>query len=132
MPVRPADQRALVAVAAASGVYDVVLGLALVAGRPLLVSLFQVPAPTPPIHADLNGLFLLAVGIGYLLPCRRPDLYRGYMWVMGVLLKGLGSAAFLADHFLRHSPPAYLVFAAADGLLALLTLWALLRSAADR
>lgn len=132
MSARPADRRALVLVAAASGAYDVLLGLALVAARPLLESLFHVPAPTPPIHADLNGLFLLAVGIGYALPFRRPDLYRGYMWVMGVLLKGLGCATFLADHFLRHSPPLYLVFAASDGLLALVTLWALRRSAADR
>lgn len=120
------------AVAAASGVYDILLGVALLAGRGLLVSLFQLPDPTPPIHADLNGLFLVAVGIGYVLPFRRPDLYRGYMWVMGPLLKGLGCATFVVDHFVRHSPPAYLVFALADGALALITLWALTRPATDR
>lgn len=132
MPARPADQRPLVVVAAASGVYDVLLGIAMLGGRGLLAALFQVPAPTPPIHADLNGLFLLAVGIGYILPYRQPDRYRGYLWVMGPLLKGLGCALLVADHFLRHSPPAYLVFAVADGTLALVTLWALRRTATGR
>lgn len=128
------DKR-LVVVAAASGVYDIALGTALLAGRGLLVSLFGVPAPSPPIHADLNGLFLLAVGIGYILPFRRPDLYRGYLWTMGPFLKGIGCLLFLADHFVRHSPPAYLAFAVADGTFALITLWVLVRSAneaADR
>jgi hypothetical protein len=121
MPARRSDGRALVVVSAVSGVYDIALGLALLAGRGLLVSLFRVQAPSPPIHADLNGLFLLAVGIGYVLPYRRPDLYRGYLWVMGPFLKGIGCLAFVADHFIRHSPPAFLLFAAADGTLALIT-----------
>jgi hypothetical protein len=130
MPVRRTDVRALVVVAAASGVYDILLGAALLGGRELLQSLFQLPAPAPPIHADLNGIFLLAVGIGYVLPCRRPDLYRGYLWVMGPFLKGTGSLVFVVDHFVRHSPPAFLVFAVADGTLALLTLWALMKTRA--
>ena len=112
-------------VAAASGLYDIVLGAALLAGRGLLTALFDISAPSPPIHADLNGLFLLAIGAGYVLPFRRPDRYRGYVWVMGPFLKGFGCLAFLADHVVRHSPPAYLVFAAADGSLALVTFWAL-------
>jgi hypothetical protein len=127
MPVRRTDLRLLAVVAAVSGGYDVLLGLLLLAGRELLQALFQLPAPSPAIHADLNGLFLLAVGIGYVLPWRRPDLYRGYFWVMGVFLKGAGSVLFAADHVVRHSPPAFLVFAATDGALALVTLWALLR-----
>lgn len=126
MPARRSDLRALVVVAAVSGGYDILLGLALLAGRGLLQSLFELPAPAPPIHADLNGLFLLAVGVGYVLPYRRPDLYRGYLWVMGPFLKGIGCLALVADHFVRHSPPAFLLFAVADGTLAILTLWALL------
>ncbi len=124
------DLRLLVAVAAVSGIYDIVLGMAMLAGRGVLQSLFQLPAPVPPIHADLNGLFLLAVGVGYLLPYRRPDLYRGYLWVMGPFLKGMGSLAFVADHFVRHSPPAFLLFAVTDGTLAVVTVWALLRTRA--
>ena len=128
MPPRHPDERPLVVLAAASGLYDIVLGVALLAGRGLLTALFDVPAPVPPIHADLNGLFLLAVGVGYVLPFRRPDRYRGYLWVMGPFLKGLGCLVFLADHFVRQSPPAYLVFAAADGILAVVTLWVLMRT----
>jgi hypothetical protein len=132
MPARHPDERPLVAVAAVSGLYDVALGTLLLAGRGLLTALFDVPAPAPPIHADLNGLFLLAVGLGYVLPFRSPDRYRGYLWVMGPFLKGLGCLTFLADHVVRHSPPAYLAFAVADGSLALITLWALWATRARR
>jgi hypothetical protein len=132
MPARHPDQRALVAVAAVSGLYDVALGTVLLAGRGLLAAIFALPAPVPPIHADLNGLFLLAVGLGYVLPFRSPDRYRGYLWVMGPFLKGFGCLAFLADHVVRHSPPAYLAFAATDGALAILTLWVLLRSGVEQ
>jgi hypothetical protein len=122
------ERRALVLVAALSGVYDVLLGASLLLGRGLLQGIFSLPAPAPPIHADLNGLFALAIGVGYVLPYRDPVRYRGYLWVMGPFLKGAGSLWFVADHFARQSPPAFLLFAATDGLLALLTLWALTRT----
>ena len=131
MPDR-SDRRQVAAVAAVSGAYDLLLGVAMLAGQELLASLFGVPLPAPPIHADLNGLFLIAVGAGYALPLRRPDLYRGYLWVMGPGLKGLGCALFLADHFLRHSPSVFLLFAVTDGLLALVTLLVLLRPTTGR
>jgi hypothetical protein len=128
MPERPSDLRQLAIVAAVSGVYDISLGLALLGGRAWLQGVFGLPPPSPPIHADLNGIFALAVGIGYVLPYRRPEVYRGYLWVMGPVLKGGGSLLFLADHWLRGSPAAFLLFAVADGALALWTLWALLAS----
>lgn len=111
--------------AAVSGLYDALVGTMMLAGRPLLARLFGVPLPQPPIHADLNGLFLLAVAIGYLIPYRDPAHGRAYLWVMGPFLKGAGAALFLLDHALRHSPGSFLLFAAADGTLALATLWAL-------
>lgn len=80
------------------------------------------------MFSDLNGLFLLAVGIGYYFPWRDPDRYRGYMWVMGPLLKFAGAALFLFDYFYRGSPKSFLLFAASDGTLAALTLYALLAS----
>jgi hypothetical protein len=115
-------------VAAASGVYDALVGILMLAGRPLLARLFSVALPTPPIHADLNGIFLLAVAAGYLIPYRDPDSRGGrtYLWTMGPLLKGAGACAFLIDYFARHSPASFLVFAASDGAFALATLWVLL------
>jgi hypothetical protein len=119
------------AVAIASLVYDGIAGAALLMARPLLVQLFDTPLPQPPIHADLNGLFLLAVAAGYLIPFRDPEGGRTYLWVMGPLLKGAGAVAFVVDHVVRGSPAAFLVFAASDGTLALITLWALLTGSAD-
>jgi hypothetical protein len=89
---------------------------------------FGVPPPVPPIHVDLNALFLLAIGVGYWLPWREPQRYRGYLWVMGPLLKGTGALVFVLDHLMRQSPRSFLVFAATDGALAILTLWVLLSS----
>jgi len=114
------------AISLVSLVYDALLGVGLLAGRPLLVQWFGVPDPVPPIHADLNGLFALAIAAGYWLPYRDPDRYRGYLWVMGPMLKGAGAALFVADYLLRGSPASFLLFAAADGTLALVTLWGLL------
>ena len=97
-------------------------------GRPLLSQLFGVPPPQPPIHADLNGVFLLAVAAGYLIPFRDPERGRPYLWVMGPLLKGTGALTFILDYVVRHSPASFLLFAASDGTLALVTLWVLLSS----
>ena len=119
-------------VAAVSGIYDLLLGVAMIAGRDTLATLFGTPLPVPPIHADLNGIFLIAIGIGYALPWRDPQRYRGYLWVMGPLLKGAGAAAFVIDVVVRQSPAAFLAFAASDGALALVTLVALLASPAPR
>ena len=116
-------------IAAVSGIYDALVGVTMLVGRPLLSRLFAVPLPQPPIHADLNGLFLLAVASGYLISYREPDSSAGraYLWTMGPLLKGAGALTFVIDYYVRHSPPAFLLFAVSDGTLAVLTLWALVR-----
>ena len=118
-------------VAAVSGIYDAIVGVTMLAGRPLLASIFNVALPEPPIHADLNGIFLLSIAAGYLIPYREPESSggRGYLWVMGPLLKGAGAAAFLLDHFFRGSPASFLLFAVSDGTLAAITLWALVTTA---
>ena len=118
------------AIAAVSGVYDALVGVTMLVGRSILVQLFAVPPPQPPIHADLNGIFLLAVAVGYLIPYRAPDSEggRAYLWVMGPMLKGAGALAFVLDYVLRGSPSSFLLFALSDGTLALLTLWGLTTS----
>src|SRR5688572_11184691 len=113
-------------VAAISGLYDIVVGALLLLASGWLARAFGVPAAAPPIFSDLNALFLLAIGVGYYLPWREPERYRGYLWVMGPILKGAGAAAFTLDYLLRGSPRSFLLFAASDGAIAALTLYALL------
>jgi hypothetical protein len=109
-----------------SGLYDSVVGAFLLLAGDRLAAIFGVEPAHPRIFSDLNGVFLIAVGVGYYLPWRDPVRYRGYMWVMGPLLKGAGACAFLLDYWLRGSPTSFLLFAASDGTLALLTVWALM------
>src|SRR6185436_9829396 len=114
-------------IAAISGIYDAAIGLFLVLAADRFAALFGVAPAQPPIFSDLNGLFLLAVGLGYYFPYRDPEGARWYLWLLGPLLKGAGAAAFLLDFFVRgHSPATFLLFAASDGTLAILTLLALL------
>ena len=117
-------------IAAVSGIYDASVGVMMLAGRPLLAQLFAVSLPSPPIHADLNGIFLLSIACGYLIPYRDPQSSggRAYLWIMGPVLKGAGAAAFLLDYVVRQSPRSFLLFALSDGALALLTLAALVTS----
>jgi hypothetical protein len=115
-------------IAAISGIYDAAVGLFLLLAADRFAALFGVRPAQPPIFADLNGLFLLAVGVGYYFPYRDPRAARWYLWIMGPLLKGAGAAAFLLDYFVRRkSPASFLLFAASDGALALVTLAALMR-----
>ena len=117
-------------VAAVSGVYDAFVGVMMLAGRPLMAQIFNVALPAPPIHADLNGIFLLSIAAGYLIPYREPASPggRAYLWIMGPLLKGTGAVVFVLDYLVRQSPPSFLLFALSDGTIALLTLTALLTS----
>lgn len=121
----------LSAIAALSGLYDGVVGAFLLLAADRLASLFGVAPASPQVFSDLNGLFLLAVGAGYYLPWRDPVRYRGYLWVMGPLLKGAGALLFVAHYTLGDSPASFLLFAFTDGALALLTLWALVKYPAE-
>lgn len=115
------------ALALVSGVYDLLLGIGMLAAAPALARLFGAPAPVPIVNAWLNGVFTLTLAGGYFWAARDVAARRGYLWWAGVFAKGLGAAVFVADHWLNGSPTSYLLFAATDGTLALLTLAALLR-----
>ena len=115
-------------IAAVSGVYDAATGMFLLVAADAFAALFGVDPAHPRIFSDLNALFLLAIGIGYCWPWRDPTGARWYLWVMGPGLKGAGAVTFLLDYAIRHSPRSFLIFAASDGTLALLTLAALAAS----
>jgi hypothetical protein len=114
-----------------SGLYDIVVGAVLLLGTNWFAATFGVAPPVPVIHAKLNAIFLLCIGIGYALPYRDPARYRAYLWIMGPLLKGAGAAAFLIDYFVNNSPRSFLLFAASDGVLAVWTLAALANRASE-
>jgi hypothetical protein len=113
-------------IAAISLVYDLSIGIALLLFRPQLQTAFGLPPAQPPIHVDLNAVFVTFVGIGYVLPFTDPVRYRAYLWIFGVGLKYVGAIAFLGDYFYRQqSPASVLLFAVSDALVASLTLAAL-------
>lgn len=116
------------AIAGVSLVYDGFVGLVLLLAPDLMARAFNVEPAHPRIFSDLNSLFLLAVAAGYSAPYRDPIGARWYLWVMGPGLKGAGAIAFVLDHVIRHSPASFLLFAASDGTLAILTLAALMLS----
>ena len=95
-------------IALVSMIYDISVGVLLTLFRGALTTWFGVPAAIPPIHVDLNAVFVTTVGIGYWLPYRDPQRYRGYLWVMGPLLKGAGAVTFILDDLLRGSPASFL------------------------
>jgi hypothetical protein len=115
------------ALALLSGVYDLLLGLPMLLAAPQVARLFGAPEPVPVVNAWLNGVFALALALGYFWAARDVSARRGYLWAAGVFAKGLGAGVFVLDHLLNGSPPAFLLFAATDGTLAGLTLWLLLR-----
>jgi hypothetical protein len=113
-----------------SGFYDLAIGVSMLFAARTMASLFGAPPPQPLLNAQLNGVFALAIGVGYFWAARDTEARRGYLWVAGVLAKALGAAVFVIDHFTQGSPTAFLLFAATDGTLAVLTTALLVRKTA--
>jgi hypothetical protein len=118
---------ALRTLAIVSGVYDLVLALPMLLAASQTAVLFGAPPPVPLVNAQLNGVFTLSLAAGYFWAAGDPEARRGYLWVAGVLAKGLGAGLFVLDHFTQGSPASFLLFAATDGALCLITLALLLR-----
>jgi hypothetical protein len=112
-----------------SGVYDLALAVPMLLVAPQLAEAMGAPPPVPLINAQLNGVFTLSLAAGYFWAARDVEGRRGYLWVAGVLAKGLGAALFVLDHFQHGSPSTFLLFAVTDGSLAILTAILLRRSA---
>jgi hypothetical protein len=115
-----------------SGLYDLALGIGMLFLAPEVAALFGAPAPAPRVNAELNGLFTTTLALGYFWAAGDAWERRGYYWVAGVFAKGLGALLFVFDHFRGGSPAAFLLFAATDGSLAILTLVLLLRGVSTR
>ena len=111
-----------------SGLYDLLIAFPLLLAPVATSRVFGAPDPVPILNAQLNGVFTLTLGAGYFWAMPDPEGRRGYLWCAGVLAKGLGAILFVLDHFLRGSPASFLLFAATDGGLALLTLALLLKT----
>jgi hypothetical protein len=111
-----------------SGGYDLALAIPMLLAAPALARAFGAPAPVPVVNAQLNGIFTLTLAAGYFWAAADPLGRRGYLWIAGVLAKGLGCALFVVDHFTQGSPASFLLFAATDGTLAVVTLVLLLRA----
>lgn len=116
------------ALAVIGGVYDLALAVPMILAPELTARLFGAPAPVPVVNAQLNGLFTLTLALGYFWAAQDVDARRGYLWIAGVFVKLAGAALFVGDHFLRGSPSTFLLFAATDGSIALVTLVALVRT----
>lgn len=116
------------ALAVVGGIYDLALSLPMLFLPELTARLFGAPAPVPVINAQLNGLFTLTLALCYFWCAQDVEARRGYLWVGGAFVKIVGAALFIGDHFLRGSPSSFLLFAATDGSIGLVTLVALLRS----
>ena len=115
------------ALALIGGVYDLALSIPMLMAPEFTARLFGAPPPVPVLNAQLNGLFTLTLALGYFWCAQDVDARRGYLWVAGVFVKVAGAALFIGDHFLRGSPTSFLLFAATDGSIGLVTLYALMR-----
>ena len=112
---------ALRALAVVSGLYDLALALSmLLFARPLATAM-GAPPPVPLVNAQLNGVFTLTLAAGYFWAAADVETRRGYLWVAGVLAKGLGALLFVIDHVREGSPSSFLVFVVTDGTLAVVT-----------
>jgi hypothetical protein len=120
-------RRQLSVVAGISLVYDLTIGLVLLVATDRFAALFGVTVPEPRLFVTLTAVFLTCVGLGYFQPFRDPERHRAYLWVFGPVLKGAGSAVFVWDYLHNGAPSSFLLFAASDGLLALVTAAVLLR-----
>ncbi len=116
----------LSAIAAISGLYDLVIGAGLLLAPVTIASWFGSAPPVPLLHVNVAGWLLVGIAIGYWQPYRHPMAHRAYLWIMGPWVKGGGALLFVVDHVVRQSPASFLLFAVTDGALALVTLWALL------
>jgi hypothetical protein len=108
-----------------AGIYDFVLGLVyLLAYKPIYERL-GIALPNHPGYVQLNAIFIVIFGLGFLLVARSPERNRDII-KLGVLLKLAYSGLVLTYYFLGNMPAMWVLWAVAD-LLFLLAFLAALR-----
>jgi len=109
-----------------AGIYDLVLGLVyLLAYQPVYVR-FGVDLPNHPGYVQLNAIFVVIFGLGFLLVAQAPERNRDII-KLGVLLKLAYSGLVLTYYFMGNMPAMWVPFAVID-LLFMLTFLAALRA----
>lgn len=106
--------------------YDFILGLAyLVAYRPIFAG-FGVAQPNHPGYVQLNAIFVIIFGLGFLLVARAPERNRDII-KLGVLLKLAYGGLVLTYWFMGNMPAMWLPWAVLD-LLFMVAFLAALRA----
>jgi hypothetical protein len=96
-----------------SGIYDFVLGLVyLVAYKPIF-GRFGVGLPNHPGYVQLNAIFVVIFGLGFLLVAQAPQRNRDII-KLGVLLKLAYSGLVLSYYFMGNMPAMWLPWAVID------------------
>ena len=119
---RPPILRTLRVLCGVTAAYDIALGCGLIFLLKTVGALLNLETPTYPDNAQLNGAFLIAVGIGYVIVLGRLEATLWYLWVMGVLLHLAGAGILFYNIIASGSPWQFGVFGGVDGVLGVLFL----------
>ena len=118
----------LKALAWVSGIYDLALAVPMLFAARETARLFGAPDPVPLLNAQLNGVFTLSLGVGYFwaaaATARSGAVTSGWP---GCSRRGWGPRSSWSTISCAARRTSFLLFAATDGSLALLTLALLLR-----
>lgn len=98
-------------------VVDLGFGIAILAAAEALAPLMRVTLSTPRVYMDLNGLFLCALGLIYVLIWRQPRRLVSVA-AAATLLRFAGCALFFASVAVGRAEPTFALIGTLDGGLA--------------
>jgi quinol-cytochrome oxidoreductase complex cytochrome b subunit len=107
-----------------AGVYDLVLGLGYLFLYRWVFNRFSVMLPNHPAYLQLNALFVVVFGLGFLLVARDPERNRDIIR-LGVLLKLAYAGIVFTYAALGNMPSMWIPWAVCDLLFAAAFLLAL-------
>ncbi|MFQ5768772.1 MAG: hypothetical protein ACE5ID_12435, partial [Acidobacteriota bacterium] len=110
-------RRCLQASLAVGSLYDFLVGAAVLLLPDLLASGLGLPLPADQFYLRFIGVFLLGLGLIYLLPVLDPERYAAVAGLAGVV-RAMGCVFLAGAVGLYHRPGVFLLLAAADGSFA--------------